>query len=88
MLRYNSILSLLRSKQSIILFFVLFLYLFIFLLLLGPHLQYIEVPRLKVKLELQLPAYTIATAVLDPNPMSKARDRTHDFMDTNRVCYH
>ena len=32
---------------------------------LGPHLQYIEVPRLGVESEPQLPAYTTATAVLD-----------------------
>ena len=29
---------------------------------LGPHLQHMEVPGLGVKLELQLPAYTTATA--------------------------
>ena len=49
-------------------------------------------------MELQLPAYTTATATLDPslawdlphspgqhqilNPMSEARDRTHIFTDT------
>ena len=32
---------------------------------LGPHLQYMEVPRLGVKAELQLPAYTTATATRD-----------------------
>ena len=58
-----------------------------------------EVSRLGVKLELELPAYTTATATPDPshmcdlccslwqcwilNPMSKARDRTH--MDTSWV---
>ena len=56
---------------------------------LGPYLLRMEVPRLGVKLELQLPAYTTATAMPDPsricnlhcslwqhqilNPMSKAR---------------
>ena len=31
---------------------------------LGPHLWYMEVPRLGVELELQLLAYTTATAIL------------------------
>ena len=33
---------------------------------LGPHLRHMEVPRLGVKLELLLPAYTTATAKPDP----------------------
>ena len=32
---------------------------------LGPHLQHMEVPRLGVQSELQLPAYTTATATQD-----------------------
>ena len=60
-----------------------------------------DVPRLGVKSELQLPAYIIATAVQDPscvcnlhhrsqqlwilNPLSKARDGTHILMDTSHV---
>ena len=36
-----------------------------FVFYLGPHLQHMEVPRLGVKSELQLPAYTTAKAVLD-----------------------
>ena len=56
-----------------------------------------EVPRLGVKLELQLPAFTTATATLDLshtfdllhslqqcqilNPISEARDQTHVLMD-------
>ena len=36
-----------------------------FLLFLGLHSQHMEVPRLGVKLELQLPAYTTATATQD-----------------------
>ena len=56
-----------------------------------------EVPRLGVKLELQLPAY--ATAVPDPssiynpyhssqqcqivNPLSEAMDQTNNLMDTS-----
>ena len=57
-----------------------------------------EVPRLGVELELQLPAYTTATATRNlshvcnlhhssqqhqiPDPRSKARDRTHILMGT------
>ena len=65
------------------------LLIFVFL---GPHTQHMEVPRLGVKLELQLPAYTTATATPDLshvfnlhssswqhqilNPLIKARDQT------------
>ena len=38
-------------------------YLFVFL---GPHPQHVKVPRLGIVLELQVPAYTTATATLDP----------------------
>ena len=41
-----------------------FLFLFVFL---GPHLWHMEVPRLGVTLELQLPAYTMARATRDPS---------------------
>ena len=60
-----------------------------------------EVPRLGVKLELQLPAYATAIATQDPshvcdlhhnsqqhqsiNPLSDARDGTHILMDASRV---
>ena len=63
-----------------------------------------EVPRLGVKSELQLPAYTTATAIPDLSHicdlhhilqkhwilslLSKARDGTRILMDTSRVCYH
>ena len=58
-----------------------------------------EVPRLGVKSELQLPAYTTATATWDLslvcnvhhcsrqlrilNPLIEARDQTHVFRDTS-----
>ena len=60
-----------------------------------------EVLRLGVELELQLPAYTSATvtwdpshvcnlhhsfmATPDPQLMSEARDQTHIFMDTSQI---
>ena len=62
-----------------------------------------EVPRLGVKSERQLLAYTTATAMWDPsrvcdlhhssqqprilNPRSKARDQTRVIMDTSWVRY-
>ena len=62
-----------------------------------------EVPRLGVKLKLQLPAYTTATAMQDLsrvgnlkrsslqcrilNPLSEARDGTRILMDTSGVCF-
>ena len=75
-------------------------FLFFFL---GPHPWHMEVPRLGVKLELQLPAYIAATATRDPshvcdlhhrswqhwilNSLSKARDPTYYLMDTSWFCY-
>ena len=63
-----------------------------------------EVSRLGVNLELQLPAYTTATATGDAsrvcdldhssqqhrilNPVSQARDRSQILMDTSQVRYH
>ena len=63
------------------------------------HLRRMEVPRLEVELELQLPAYTTAIATPDPslicnlyhsswqcrilNPLNEAKDQTHILMDTN-----
>ena len=74
---------------------------YLFIVFLGPHLQHMEVPRLGVKSELQLPADTTATAVLDLsrvcdphhssqqhrilNPLSEARDRTLTPVDTSGV---
>ena len=69
----------------------------------GPHLRHKEVPRLGVRSELQLPAYNTATAIADLScvrdlhhssqqrwildPLSKARDRTHNLMVPNRICF-
>jgi len=63
-----------------------------------------EIPRLGVELQLQLPAYITATATQDLshvcdlhhssrqhqilNIPSKARDRTHVLMDTSQICFH
>ena len=85
-------------------FNTLFLFFFFFFVLLGLYLQHMEVPRLEVKLELRLPAYTTVTATWDPshvcnlhhssrqrqilNPLSKGRDQTHNLMDTSQVRYH
>ena len=75
-----------------------FLFFYFFFVFLGQHM---EVPRLGVKLELQLPAYATAIAMADVshvcdlhnssqqcwilNPPSKARDRTRILMDPGRV---
>ena len=42
-------------------------FVFVFFCFLGPHMQHVEVPRLGVKSELQLPASATATATLDPS---------------------
>ena len=68
------------------------------------HPQHMEISRLGIKLELQLPAYTTATALQEPslvcdlhhsswqpwilNPLSKARDRTRLLMDASQICFH
>ena len=48
--------------------FSFFFFLFSLFCFLGPHLQHMEVPRLGVKLELQLPAYATTTATATPDP--------------------
>ena len=78
-------------------------YLFFSLIFLGLHLRYMEVLRLGVELELQLPACAKATATSDLsyvcdlhcsswqqqilNPLSRARNRTCILMDTSWVGY-
>ena len=62
-----------------------------------------EVPRLGLRLEMQLLAYAIAAATRDqshvhslhhsswqcqiPNPLSEARDPTRILMDTSWICF-
>ena len=76
--------------------FALFIYLSIYFCFLGPHPWHMEVPRLGVQSELQLPTYTAATATRDLscifnlrhsswqcqilNSLSKARDRTRNLV--------
>ena len=75
--------------------------LFIYFVFLGPLPRHMEVPRLGVELELQLPAYAKATATQDLshvwglphslqqcqilNPLSRAGDWTCILMDTSQV---
>ena len=63
-----------------------------------------EVPRLGVKLQLQLLAYVTAIATQDPscvfnlqhsshqrwilNPLNEARDQTHNLMVTSQIRFH
>ena len=77
---------------------------FFFSFFLRPHPWHMEIPRLGVKSEPQLPAYTTATSIWDLscvcnlyhssrqcwilNPLSKARDWTGILMYTSRVYYH
>ena len=76
---------------------------FIYFCFLGPYPWHVEVPRLGVKSELQLLAYSTATAMPDPslicnlhhsswqhwifNPLSKARDWACVLMNTNWICF-
>ena len=74
------------------------------LVFLGPRPQHMEVPRLGVKLGLQLLAYTTAIATADPsqvcnlyhsswqcqvlNPLSEARDQTQNLMVPRWIGFH
>ena len=84
------------------LFLSFFFFCFCFFVL-GPYLQYVEIPRLGVQSDLQLPAYTTATATRDLscichlhhsswqcwnlNPLSEARDQTCILMDTSWIHF-
>ena len=79
-------------------------YSFSFFCFLGLQTRHMEVPRLGVELELELPVYTTATAMQDPScvcnlhcssrqrwipdAMSKARDRTCILVDASQICFH
>jgi len=83
-------------------FFFLFCFVFFFLPFRAAPATH-EGPRLGVKSELWLPAYTTVTATRDPshvcnlhhsswqcrilNPLDEARARTHILMDTSSICY-
>ena len=56
-----------QRLQKVFSYVSFFLSFFFFFFLLTPHLRHMEVPRLGVESELQLWAYTTATAVLDPS---------------------
>ena len=69
-----------------------------------PYVQQMDIPRLGVESELQLPGTATATATWDPshicnlyhsswqhwilNQLSRARVQTRIFMGTSWVCYH
>ena len=69
----------------------------------GLQVWHMEVPKLRVQSELQLLAYTTATATQDPSPvcdlhhssgqrqipdpLSRARNRTYFLRDTNRIHF-
>ena len=74
---------------------------YLYLFFLSPYLWHVEVPRLGVELELQVPGYTTATATLGPRricdlccslqqchilySLSKARDQTCILTDMSQV---
>ena len=72
-----------------------------FFCFLGPYLRHMEVPRLGVESEQQLPAYATATLYLSrvcdlhysspqcwiPNPLSNTRDQTCILMDTSHIRF-
>ena len=97
----------LYSRSLLVIYIQLYIYVNLIVSLisfLGPHLWPRDIPRLGVEVELQLPAYTTATAMPTPshvcdlhhsswqcwilNPLSGAWDQTHILMDLGRVHYH
>ena len=89
--------------ENISLVLYLLTYLVVVVVFLGLNPWHMEVPRLGVQWELQLPAYATGTAVPDPshifdlhgssqqheilNPQSEARDQTHILVDISGVHY-
>ena len=49
---------------------------------LGPNLQYMEVPKLGVESELQLPAYDTATAMPDPSHVCSIHHQLMAMLDS------
>ena len=90
-----------NAREHIVFFFFFFFFFFFLFFFLGPPPQHVEVPRLGVESELQLPAYVTATAMRDLNhvydlrhsscecqilnPLSKARDQTHILLLPSQV---
>ena len=84
-------------------FFIFIFYFFFAFCFLGLQPWHTEVPRLGVKSQLQLPAYTTATATQDPsqicdlhhssrqqwilNPLREVRDRTRNLMVLSWICF-
>ena len=80
-----------------------FSFIYLLIVFLGPHMLHMEVPRLGVEAELQLPAYTTATATADLscvcdlhhgswqcwilNPLSEVRDRTCVLTDMSWILF-
>ena len=76
---------------------------FVLFCFLGPYKRHMEIPRLGVELEVQLSAYTTATATQHPscvydlhhstqqcwilNPLSEARDRICNLMVPRWICF-
>ena len=66
------------------------------------HMQHMEVPRIGVQSELQLPSYATAMPGLSQvcdlnhssrqlrilNPLNEAMDRTCALMDASQICFH
>ena len=94
------------SYNYFVFFFKLCCHSFFFCLFafLGLHLRHMEVPKLGVVSELQLPAYATSTAMQDTscvcgphlrswqhqilNPLSKARDQTRNLKIPSRIRFH
>ena len=81
-----------------------FIFIYLFVLLFRTTLWHMEVSRLGIESELQLPTYVTVRATQDLshicdlhhssqqswilNPLSKARDQTRNLMVPSQVCFH
>ena len=93
----------LTEPQWEILFLPFFFFSWSFVFL-GLHLRHMDIPRLWIESELQLPSYATTTPMLDPshifdlhhssqqcqilNPPSEARDQTCNLMVPSRIHFH